>query len=240
MVTRGKICKQQISESIGNAIIEEIRNNSLKPGDRLPSLRELAREFGVSVSTIREALRSLEARNIVDFQQGKGVFICENPGIVKEPFGFDLVAYGDPLLLCFEARLAFEPFGAYLAAERATEEDIRAIENAALEMKQLVSQSKPHMSAELEFHAFVARASQNPFIFRIQQAVTAYYGTVTRRHGLSQRLPDQVKKAIRFHELIYEAISKREPERARRLMEEHLRDALADYSKILATSTDET
>lgn len=206
----------------------------MKPGDKLPALRNLAKEFGVSVPTIREALKNLEARNVVVFRQGKGVFICENPGIVKEPFGFDLIGQGDPLLLCFEARLAFEPFGAYLAAERATEEDVKAIARTVSDMKELIAESKPHMKAEMEFHASVARSSHNPFIVRIQQAVTAYYESTARHHSLSRKIPGQVGKAVRFHELILEAISRRDPDDARRFMEEHIRDALGDYTNLLS------
>ncbi|NLJ24533.1 MAG: FadR family transcriptional regulator [Firmicutes bacterium] len=228
-----RVAKQQISQTIAEILADEVRQGKLEPGDGLPPLRLLSKQFDVSIPTVREALKILEARNIVEFRHGVGVFICENPGLIKEPFGFDFVACDEPLMFCFEARLAFEPFAASLAAQRASEEDLENINMAARNMRQLVTESKPHKEWEFNFHTSIVEASQNPFLVRIQQAVSAYYESTAKHRGLSSRLPGQVEKAARFHELIAEAISNGKSGRASELMQDHLLDSRDDYKELL-------
>ena len=231
--TNHNIKKYSVSDSISETIIKKIYDGELKPGNKLPSIRELSSVFNVSVPTVREALKALEARNIVIFLHGKGVYIAENPGKIDKPFGMDLVSLDNPLKLSLEARLAYEPMAAHFAAERATKFDLEAIKTALDNMISLVEKGERHMPAELNFHASICHASHNPFLVRINEAVTGYYGKVAYKVGYSKKKPNIVEEAIMYHTQIYESIKKKVPDKASYLMRKNLRSTLEAYSEVI-------
>lgn len=225
--------KYSVSERISNNIIEKIYDGELNPGDKLPSLRKISSLFDVSIPTVREALKTLEARNIVLFKHGKGVFITENPGKVEEPFGMDLVSIDNPLTLSLEARLAYEPMASYFAAERATKDNLKAIKTSLDNMITLVEKGERHIQADLNFHASICEASHNPFLVRIHEAVTGYYEKVAHQGGYSKKIPNIVEEAIMYHTKIYEALKEKSSEKASCLMKKHILNTLDAYSEIV-------
>ncbi len=147
---------EQASEKVINLIVED----NLSVGEKLPNEYELADKLGVSRSTIREAIRALVSRNILEIRRGSGTFIkC---GVADDPLG--LVFIKDKLKLAkdlLEIRFMIEPKIASLAAINSTKDDIKEMEKLCNEVEELILNGKPHMEKDIEFHTAIAKSSKN-------------------------------------------------------------------------------
>lgn len=156
--------KDEITKPLGEVtsekIIELIVDNNLKIGDRLPNEYELAEKLGVGRSTVREAIKALVSRNILEIKRGSGTFIkC---GVADDPFGLTFIK--DKLKLAvdlLEIRFMIEPKIASLAAVNATSEDIEEMSKLCDEVEELILKGMPHMEKDIEFHTAIARSSKN-------------------------------------------------------------------------------
>ena len=155
----GEITKS-LGEVTSEKIIKLIVNNNLKIGDKLPNEYELADKLGVGRSTIREAIKALVSRNILEIKRGSGTFIrC---GVADDPLG--LIFIKDKLKLAvdlLEIRFMIEPKIASLAAINATKEDIEEMSKLCNEVEKLILNGIPHMEKDIEFHTAIARSSKN-------------------------------------------------------------------------------
>lgn len=208
-------------------IVQQIKSNvfagKLKPGDRLPSEKELAEQFGLSRITVRDALRILESQGLVSIKVGAGggAFVT-NP---SETSASELVT--DLLRLqrastreLVEARLVIETSIVTYAAERATAADLaemqKAIDAARASRAAGVSRFTPH---SVDFHIALALAAKNQvLLFTVNSFRTLFYET------LEKLMPDDemAVRAIEDHQLVLDAIAAHDAERARKLMRDHL------------------
>jgi GntR family transcriptional repressor for pyruvate dehydrogenase complex len=155
---------EDVVEQIRDAVIE----GKLKNGERLPNERELCRLFGISRSTLREGLRALEALGVVEVRTGAagGVFVSE-PGGDQLGLALEaLIRFSDATARDLaEFRVSFEGETAYWAAERATTEDVVALERIVEEFALLASEEDvpwPTLAElDVKFHDAVAHASHN-------------------------------------------------------------------------------
>lgn len=149
-----------LGEIASEKIIKLIVDDNLKIGDKLPNEYELADKLGVGRSTIREAIKALVSRNILEIKRGSGTFIkC---GVADDPLG--LIFVKDKLKLAvdlLEIRFMIEPKIASLAAQNATQEDIEEISKLCDEVEELILKGMPHMEKDIEFHTAIARSSKN-------------------------------------------------------------------------------
>lgn len=164
-------------EEIADQIRKELSDRRLRAGDRLPPERALAEQFGVSRNTLREALRSLENAGLLRLRKGAtgGAFVRESTGdaiITGLRDMFHLGAIKPEHLT--EARVLIESIAVRAACERATAEDIAALhaniaaaENAAREKIDFYDQAAIH----LEFHRIIARATKNPVMVIVMEAL---------------------------------------------------------------------
>ena len=119
-----------------------IIQRGMKPGDRLPTEKELTELFGVSRSTLRESMKFLRAENVVVIRQGSGTFVSTGTGIGEDPLGLHFTNQEHLLANLFETRLLIEPQIAGLAVQRATPQDIRNLKQILAEMDQMQENSK--------------------------------------------------------------------------------------------------
>lgn len=149
-----------LGEIASEKIIKLIVDDNLKIGDKLPNEYELADKLGVGRSTIREAIKALVSRNILEIKRGSGTFIkC---GVADDPLG--LIFVKDKLKLAvdlLEIRFMIEPKIASLAAQNATQEDIKEISKLCDEVEELILKGVPHIQKDIEFHTAIARSSKN-------------------------------------------------------------------------------
>ena len=121
-----------------------ILDNGYEVGQKLPNEYDLSEALGAGRSTVREAVRSLVARNILEVRQGSGTYISSKRGVVEDPFGFAFVK--DRIKLTtdlFELRYLLEPRIAERAAQFGKEEDIQRLEQIAIEIEEALAADDP-------------------------------------------------------------------------------------------------
>ena len=213
-------------------VIAQIRSAILSrqylPGDRLPTEREMARQFGVSRVTIRDALRALEAAGLLEIRVGGhgGPYVAApNSAALTESLSNHFQLQGTSFHELAEARLALETTAARLAAERATAEDLGAMRDALEEVADSASRS-------VDFHTALVSSAHNKALLLMWSATRALLEEAF--DTLHARQPDMVEVARQVHRRLYEAIEKRDGELAVRLMREHLYDFAARAEKAAA------
>ena len=213
----------RVSEEVVKQVQEAIFSGLLEPGDRLPSERELAEQFGLSRMSVRDALRALESFGLIQIKVGStgGAFIREpNFDPFRETLASMLRSKKASILELAEARMIVETATAELAAQRATPEDLEALRQSVEGARRSIESGDlnygPH---SVNFHAALARAAQNHVLNLTVQSFRASFADV-----LEKLLPttDMAERALKDHWDLYQAIENRDSARARQLMEEHL------------------
>lgn len=216
------------TKKIYEEIIEQIRvlvvKGDLKPGDRLPSERDLAVRLNVSRASVREALSALEMMGLLEIRSGEGTYIKKiNLDSVVTPLTWVLSMEKDTILELLEVRKMLEGQTVTLAAKRATSDDLRELEGALKAMHDDVQTGQLGEEADLRFHYAVARASKNRILVRLMNAIsdTMHQSLKASRVRLYEEhaTPEILYKE---HVLILDAIQMKNDEQARQYMLEHL------------------
>ena len=159
-VVRQSRLSAQVAEQIQNLILQ----NKLQVGDRLPAERELTEHFQVSRTVIREAIRILEAKGLLESLGGNGTFVRGvNSKDVSDSLGMYISAVGDAITHndLMEVRYLFEIQIAKLAAERISPAGIQRLEEFLEGMRTTMSDADKFAQYDLEFHLELARATNN-------------------------------------------------------------------------------
>lgn len=200
-----------------------------RPGDRLPTEREMARQFRVSRVTIRDALRALEASGLVEVRVGGrgGPYVATpDSAALTESLGNHFHLYGTTFAELAEARLALETTAARLAAERATPEGLAAMREALEEVADSASRS-------VDFHTALVDAAHNTALAVMWSATRALLTEAF--DTLHSRQPDMAEVARDVHRRLYQAVERRDGEEAVRLMRDHLYDFAERAEKASST-----
>lgn len=151
-----------LTEQVEENIFTYIQEKGMDVGDRLPNEYELARQFGVGRGTIREAIKSLVSKHVLEVRRGAGTFICNTRAIESDPLGISQMADRDKLAIdLLEVRLMLEPEIACHAAENAEAEDIEQLRAACRQVEEDIAKGIDHTEADIRFHTCVARCSKN-------------------------------------------------------------------------------
>jgi len=215
----------RVYEHIVAQIERAIFDGRLQQGDKLPAERQLVREFGASRVAVREALRALEHRGLVEVRQGSagGYFIRElDAGPVVRDFQTLFRLGRVSLAQLVEARSMFEPESARLAALRASEPDIKAVLAALEARSETGAPGRRRRSLDAEFHRLVAAAARNPVHAVVTNALTALQSNVVG--GRPDLTVEDDTAIVTAHRAVYEAIVARDPEAARAAMHAHIID----------------
>jgi GntR family transcriptional repressor for pyruvate dehydrogenase complex len=197
-----------------------IQGGQLRPGDRLPAERELARHVKVSRPSVRAGLRSLAAVGILESRHGAGSFITAGPPKLSiGPLSLLAALHGFTRDDMFEARRVLEMGAARLAAERATGEDLAAMSEEVAGMFASLQEPQDFLVHDVRFHRAVALGSHNPVLAALVEMISTM--VYERRRRTVQRARD-LKESAEMHRRIYAAIRDHDGERARRDMSEHL------------------
>ena len=173
-----------------------IIQKEMKPGDRLPTETELAARFGVSRSTLREAMKFLRAENVVVIRQGSGTFVSAGTGIGEDPLGLHFTNQEKLLENLFETRMLLEPEIAGLAAQRATPGDVKNLERMVWEMEKSEINSPAAAELDVQFHTAVAECTHNDVLVRV---VPIIIESIRRSHGENHDDQDSFKRAKVCH-----------------------------------------
>ncbi len=221
----GTVRTPRVYEQIVAQIERAIYDGRLAHGDKLPPERQLVREFGASRVAVREALRALEHRGLVDVRQGSagGYFIRE---VDAAPVVRDLSTLFRlgrvSLAQLAEARALLEPDSACLAASRATDHDIKALGECLEARTETGLATRRRRGLDADFHRLVAAAARNPVHAVVTHALTSLEIKVVARR--SELTPDDDAAIIAAHLAIHDAIARRDGEAARAAMHAHIVD----------------
>jgi len=225
-MTYQRVKQPKISDVIMQQLETMILEGTLKPGQRLPPERELARQFEVSRPSLREAMQKLAARGLLNSRQGGGTFVAEEIG----------ASLSDPLLELFrthpesqydllEFRHALEGVSAYYAALRSTAADKAEIQARFDALQQFHEQKSfdREVAADVDFHLAIAAATHNVVLLHMMRALF----TLLRQHiwdNLEQIYPkhDMRGRIHDQHYLLLQAILAGDPEAARQAAHDHL------------------
>ena len=211
----------EIVESLGNSI----REGRLLPGEKLPTEAEIMTRFDVSRTVVREALSRLQASSLVETRHGIGTFVLQphdsgNFKITPEDF-----ATVDDVISVLELRISLETEAAGLAAQRRTDENLRAMESALQAFHDSIYLDSDAVPPDFQFHMEVARSTGN----RHFSDLMTYLGTMIiprTRVNTTQNAPEgrlnYLQRVNSEHESIYHAIRNQDTEAARAAMRTHL------------------
>lgn len=214
------IKKTRIYEEVVSQVHELIKEGRFKSGDQLPSERELAETFQVSRTSVREALRALEAHGLIVSRTGMGNFVADLPvESLVGPLAKLLIEGKSALADVFELRKLIEPQIASLAAVRATPRDIERMKRLLDKQREQVQHGATGVDADTEFHFAIGRATQN---HAIEKLVSGLLDVLSHSREESLQTAGRRQASIESHLAIVAAIEKHDEAKAREAMRYHI------------------
>ncbi|MGB1236892.1 MAG: pyruvate dehydrogenase complex transcriptional repressor PdhR [Pseudomonadales bacterium] len=233
-----RIKPPKVSDVIAEQLEEMLLEGTLRPGQKLPPERELAKQFEVSRPSLREAIQKLAAKGLLQSQQGGGTFVAENLGRgLSDPLLELLTNHPEAQYDLLEFRHALEGLCAYYAALRSTEADRENIHRRYRDLQDFHERKEfaKEVSADVEFHLAIAEAAHNMVLLHTMRSLFD-----TLRQHISENLQDiypkteQRAKIHQQHALLMQAIFDGDAERAQAASHEHLayvEDALLEQGR---------
>ncbi|PKG25510.1 FadR/GntR family transcriptional regulator [Niallia nealsonii] len=229
-----QIRPKKIYEEIAETLHEGIRSGALKPGEKLASVQQLAENFQVSRSAVREALSALKAKGLIEMKQGEGTYV--------KKFEADQIMFSLPSAILMkkkdinhllEVRSIMEVGAAVAAANNRTTEDLKKMKAALEKMKLANGVEELGEKSDLNFHFAVAAASQNPLLVNLLLNVSDIMQEAmkeTRRLWLFSK-QTTTERLYEEHLAIYEAIFEKNENKAKETMLYHLQKVEAVLKK---------
>lgn len=227
-----------LSDRVTDSVLQMITSNALKPGERLPSERDLGIKFGVSRTVVREALRSLAAKGVLDVRSGSGAVVAR--------VGFETASQtlrlfvqgsrsgsegGDPLHYgqINDVREMLETRVARIAAHAAQPADLDRLRELHDRMKKAKGDVEQASSLDVAFHREIAVATGNPLFVVIIDSIEP---TLTEIRRMTLGSPGRPTRALRAHAQILERIVAHDADGAETAMSEHLADSRAVWARL--------
>jgi GntR family transcriptional repressor for pyruvate dehydrogenase complex len=209
----------RLSDKVASMMLETILSRRLRPGDRLPSERELGEQFGVSRTVIREAVRALVAKGVIEVRSGSGLRVAAvEASAVRESLSLFLHGATLDYEKVHEVRKMLEVHIAGVAAERATPDDLAKLTAACEAMEAVIDDVEEASLRDLEFHRVIARATHNELYLILMDSIGESLIEV-RRENLGGGSADDT---VRLHRRILERIVAHDVDGARAAMSDHL------------------
>jgi len=225
-----KVAPVRIFEQAVEQLRDLIVSGRLKPGDRLPTEQVLCRQLNISRSTVREALRVLEAEGWVEVRRGMGSFIVERPVTIlpRSEIGQWLESHRTAIEQVIQVRESIEPSAAELAALNSTPEELHNIQNLVVDLASIIDQIRQRgdealysqlAQVDTSFHQAIAEASDNDLMVElISQILPMFYQSDLAVLFVTGRM-DMI---LSEHQAIANAIAAGDAAAARQAMQEHL------------------
>ena len=217
-----------LSVRVAEAITEMIVQQRFRPGDRLPNELELAEELHVGRTTLREALRILSTRGLVEARRGVGTFVTRSQSIHDD---FDVLKIQNTRVNIkdlYEMRLMFEPQAAYYACLRASDEELESILHYGELDEESILRNDPHWDAyEQKFHNSIASATHNQFITAL---LPIFNRAIHQGIILANQSPQAAETTIHDHRLLMRYLKARNPEGAKAAMYLHMINTMHEFA----------
>lgn len=222
--------RRKVYEQLAERLLARIAERRLRPGDALPTERELTRLYRVGRSSVREALRMLESRGLIKAVENGSFVVADYDNPLHDSLNLLLTLNETSLRELFEVRRILEVEAAALAASRRTDADLAAMRRAVEEMVAGLAAQERYIAADLEFHLTVVRSTRNKVALHMMHAIR---GALQEALASIYHIPGSPQQSIAQHREILGAIASRNPEAARRRMWEHLARVQGDIDTIL-------
>jgi GntR family transcriptional regulator, transcriptional repressor for pyruvate dehydrogenase complex len=217
----------RLYEQIVQQIEDSIHKGALKEGEQLPAERELALQFGVSRTAVREAVKALREKGLVEAFPGKGTFITSDTSRTVRQTLDRMMKAGQSEVTpnLAEVREILEPEIAALAAARAKEENLTAMREAFVVMDEARDDPDAFIEADLDFHLALAEAAANPLILSLIDSIV---GLLREQRLRIFHVEGGPERGQYHHKRILEAVEHRDSQGARDAMRAHLRQVRSD------------
>lgn len=214
------ITRRRLYQDVVQQIQDLVRQGQLKPGDRLPSERELAERLQVSRSSLREAVRTLELQGVVVSRPGAGTFVSTDPFVSAADSVASFLVHGrEDLKDIFEMRYLLEPHIAALAAQRATSEDLARLEAMLADQEAQINRGETGTGGDTAFHFAMAESTHNSALVKV---VTAISDILRQSRDQSLQAPGRPQRSLASHRYILEMVRRNDAQGAREAMEHHI------------------
>jgi GntR family transcriptional repressor for pyruvate dehydrogenase complex len=217
----------RLSDKVADMMLETILSQRLAVGDRLPSERELGEQFGVSRTVVREAVRALVAKGLIEVRSGSGLRVAAvGAANVSESMGLFLRGATLDFAKVHEVRKMLEVHIAGVAAERRTAEDVAEMTGVCEQMEAAMDDVGQASLHDLEFHRAIARATHNELYLVLLDSIGHPLVDIRRENLSAGSGPD----TVRLHRAILDRITAGDPAGAQAAMSEHL-DSVEEFWK---------
>ena len=220
--------KNSLSGRAADEITEMIARQRFLPGDKLPNELELAEELGVSRTTLREALRILSTRGLVEAHRGVGTFVTRSETIHAD---FDVLKIQNTRVNIkdlYEMRLMFEPQAAYYACLRASDEELAMIFHYGELDEQMIRSRDPLWDeVEQKFHNAIASATHNQFNTSL---LPIFNRAIRQGVILANESPQVAEQTLNDHRLLMQYLQDRNPQGAKAAMHLHIMNTMRIFS----------
>lgn len=217
--------KPTLTDRLAQRLTDEIQSGSLKPGEQLPTGQELSKRFGVSLSVVREAISTLKAEGMIQTRQGAGAFVSLDS--TSRPFRLtprQASPVGPQKL--FELRTGVEVQAATLAAERATDAQLRAIADAYAAMEADVAAGGDSVASDVLFHRRIAEAADNELFSNFLDFLSDHIRGTIKESRVGDAWQIHRDEVMAEHRALLDAILQRDPEAARLAAQAHMSNCL--------------
>lgn len=233
------MARKSLVVEVADELLDRIIAGEFAPGAPVPGELDLAERHEVSRMTVREAIKTLTAQNILRVERGRGTFV--NPISRWSSLHAVLRATsegtdgGNSAVQLIELRRMLETGASELAAERITEEELQELGATVDAMRQAhaARDVRRFVEADLAFHDVVLRASGNPFVVVLLEPLSQ---VLAERRSETSAVPEIQEHAIEMHTAICAALGRRDPEAARTAMDAHMQQTLDDLRTYILTT----
>lgn len=229
-----RLQNSSLADAVTEQLISMIREGTYRAGDRLPTERELAEEFGVGRTSVREGLGYLDKLGILEIRQGRGMVVRSLS--LQDVFG-QLVTIPTIIELpdkeirdIMHARRILELESSFLAAKNATEEQLSQLEDLLGGMERSLGSPKEFLKLDLTFHVVIAEASGNMVLAQLIKLLRDIYIAYSE---IILRDPEINRTSLEFHRQLYSAIHQRDAHAAKEHMQAHLCTGERDVLNVL-------
>ncbi|MCD8139412.1 MAG: GntR family transcriptional regulator [Planctomycetaceae bacterium] len=221
-----------LPEQVAERITGLIMDDAYRAGHKLPNEYVLAERLGVGRSTVREAIKLLASRNVLEVRHGSGTYVCESIGMVDDPLGFRF--YRDKRKLALDLcdiRLMVEPPLAAAAATTATPKQVELLVRECDVVAERISEGRDHSAEDVALHKRIAEASGN-------LVAPGIVGIIATAIPLFVRVSNSslLQETITTHRLVVEAIARHNGRAAAKAMQQHIENNRDNFRSLPETN----
>lgn len=210
--------KKTLGQKTEDRLMKYILDRQIGIGEKIPNEYELAEFFKVGRSTVREAVKGLVSRGVLEVRRGDGTYVISTVYMENDALGFGQIKDRYQLALdLFDVRLMMEPEIVTWACKRATKEEIRHLRGLCEEVEMLYKQGHDHIYKDIEFHCYLAKLSGNMVVERLLPVINT--AVVTFANITYRSL---MRETLETHRAVVEAIERRDAVGAKCAMSMHL------------------